>query len=292
MTNTKPSVAVIGLGMMGAALAGALLRNGNPTTVWNRSAAKAEPLVAEGATFAQDVSQAVKSSDLIIVCVSTYDIVKDLLRPIASEVSGKVVVNLTSGTPGEARELAAWSEKAGIRYIDGAIMGVPQMIGLPETLIFYSSSPDVFAEQESQLKVLGGQAVHLGEDAGGPRIADLALLNLRWSSLTGYGQAQALVSTTGASAEAFLPFAKIWMEHVVMPAIPASAEEIDAGSYVTDVSSLDVNKDAIGHLVRSVQELGVDDSVPVAVQKLINTRVDQGHGDHSLGSLYETLRKK
>ncbi|WP_028649287.1 NAD(P)-dependent oxidoreductase [Nocardiopsis sp. CNT312] len=291
MTNTKPTVAVLGLGMMGAALTGALLRNGNTTTVWNRSAAKAEPLVAEGANFAQDVSDAVKSSEVIVVCVSTYGVVKDLLEPVASEIRGRVVVNLTSGTPEEARGMSAWAVQAGIRYLDGAIMGVPQMIGLPETLIFYGGPSDLFAEQEALLKVLGGEAVHLGEDAGVAMIYDLALLNLLWSSLTGYLQAQALVSTTGAPAEAFLPFAKIWMEQVVMPSIPESAGEVDAGSYVTDVSSLDVNKAAIKHLVDTCRELGVDDGMPVAVQKLIDKRVSQGHGNHSLASLFEALRQ-
>ena len=48
--TSKPPVTVIGLGLMGQALAGTLLRDGHPTTVWNRTPAKAGPLVARGAS--------------------------------------------------------------------------------------------------------------------------------------------------------------------------------------------------------------------------------------------------
>ena len=55
-------VTVIGLGLMGQALAGAFLADGHPTTVWNRSAAKAEQLVARGATLAASARNAVAAS--------------------------------------------------------------------------------------------------------------------------------------------------------------------------------------------------------------------------------------
>lgn len=244
----------------------------------------------EGATHVQDVSDAVRSSEVIVVCVSTYDVVRVLLEPLGCELSDRVVVNLTSGTPEEARGMSSWAEQSGVRYLDGAVMGVPQMIGLPETLVFYSGPTGLFTEQQPLLTVMGGEAVHLGADTGVAMIYDLAMLDLLWSSLTGYVQAQALVATTGAPAEAFLPLAKGWMEQVVMPAISQSAGEIDSGSYVTEVSSLDVNKAAIGHLVGTCEELGIDAGMPTFVQKLIEQRTSEGHGDHSLASLIEALR--
>jgi 3-hydroxyisobutyrate dehydrogenase-like beta-hydroxyacid dehydrogenase len=73
--QTKPTpdsagagVTVIGLGLMGQALAGAFLAHGHPTTVWNRSAAKAEELVAHGAPLAASVRDAVAASPLVIIC--------------------------------------------------------------------------------------------------------------------------------------------------------------------------------------------------------------------------------
>jgi 3-hydroxyisobutyrate dehydrogenase-like beta-hydroxyacid dehydrogenase len=63
-------VTVVGLGLMGQALAEAFLCDGHPTTVWNRTAAKADRLVAQGAKLADSVGDAVAASPLVVVCVS------------------------------------------------------------------------------------------------------------------------------------------------------------------------------------------------------------------------------
>jgi 3-hydroxyisobutyrate dehydrogenase-like beta-hydroxyacid dehydrogenase len=111
-------VTVIGLGLMGQALAGAFLRGGHPTTVWNRSAGKAEQLAAQGATLAAAAGDAVAASPLVIVCVSDYDAVHELLDPLADVLAGRVLVNLTSGTSQQARETAEWAAQRGSTYLD------------------------------------------------------------------------------------------------------------------------------------------------------------------------------
>ncbi|MGL5502863.1 MAG: NAD(P)-binding domain-containing protein, partial [Aeromonas veronii] len=65
-------LSVIGLGAMGSALATTLLKAGHPVTVWNRSAAKAAPLQALGATLASSVGAAIATSDITLVCVDNY----------------------------------------------------------------------------------------------------------------------------------------------------------------------------------------------------------------------------
>lgn len=292
--NIRGPVTVLGLGMMGAALAGAFVGNGNPTTVWNRSADKTKPLVAKGAVAAGSVEEAVNASPVIVVCVSTYTVMNDLLGSLSDplKLKGKVVVNLTSGTPEEARSTADWATANGISYLDGAIMAVPQMIGLEQALIFYGGHQELFSEHAELLKLLGGNSVYLGADAGVPMIYDLGLLTMLWSSLAGYCHAVALLDTAGVSATDFLPFANTWLEHVIAPAIPASAEEIDSGRFETEVSSLDVNKAAIAHLVATSKQLGIDSGTSAAIQALIEQRVANGHGKHSLASLVEEFKKQ
>lgn len=292
MSNTNQGpVTVLGLGMMGAALANAFVKNGNRTTVWNRSVEKADALVQQGAVLAPDVKDAISASPVIVACVSTYDVLTELFAGAHEELRGKVVVNLTSGTPDEARSFAAWAQENGVRYLDGAVMAVPQLIGLPHALVFYAGSQELFAEHEELLKLLAGNSVYLGDDAGVAMIYDLGLLSLLWSTLAGYTHAVALVQTAGASAEAFTPFASTWLEHVITPALPQSAKEIDAGNFATEVSSLNVNKAAIAHLVATNQQLGVENDFTTAIQALIERRVGQGFGTDSLASLVESFKK-
>ncbi|MFC7718550.1 NAD(P)-dependent oxidoreductase [Nonomuraea recticatena] len=148
-------VTVIGLGLMGQALAGAFLRGGHPTTVWNRTAAKAEDLVAQGAKLADSVGDAVAASPLVIVCVSDYDAAHDLLDPLGELLDGRVVVNLTSGTSRAARESAEWAGRRGATYLDGAIMAIPPAIGTADALILYSGPQSAFDLHAPALRSLG-----------------------------------------------------------------------------------------------------------------------------------------
>ena len=73
------AVKLIGLGAMGSALAKALIDAGRSITVWNRSPERLEKIVALGAQGASDVPDAVKSSNVILVCVSNYTATRNFL---------------------------------------------------------------------------------------------------------------------------------------------------------------------------------------------------------------------
>lgn len=293
-TSTGPAkapVTVLGLGMMGSALASAFLDDGRVTTVWNRTPAKAGPLVAKGAVRADTVAGAVGAADVVIACLSTYETVYSALAGNEDGLAGKTLVNLTSGTPEEAREMAAWAARHDIRYLDGAIMAVPPMIGLPHALIFYGGDKSLFELLEADLKVLGGRATYLGNDTGVPMLYDVALLGILWSTLAGYLHAIALVGTANVTATDFLPYAKAWVEHVALPSLEGKASEVDTGDYTTDVSTLDVNKAAIAHLVESCRSQGISADLILPIQALIERRVAEGHGTDSLGSMIEAIRR-
>ena len=96
---------VLGLGDMGAALAGALLQAGFPTFVWNRTTDKARPIVYAGAVLADSPADLAAKSDVLVVCVSTYEIADSLLREpeVESRLKGKTIIQLTTGTPQQGR---------------------------------------------------------------------------------------------------------------------------------------------------------------------------------------------
>jgi len=102
-------VSVIGLGVMGSALARALLEDSHRVTVWNRTSTKAEPLVRDGAILAPSAALAVGASPVVIVCVDNYEVTKTLLssNEVASSLSDRVLVQLSTGSPQEARDSEA-----------------------------------------------------------------------------------------------------------------------------------------------------------------------------------------
>ncbi|MBA9005061.1 NAD(P)-dependent oxidoreductase [Thermomonospora cellulosilytica] len=286
--NATP-VSVLGLGLMGAALARAFLNAGHPTTVWNRSAGKADALAAEGAVRAATVAEAIDASDLIIVCVLDYPVVRALLEPVAGGLDGKTVVNLTSGTPDQARRMSTWAIEQGADYLDGGIMAIPQMIAQPEALILYSGSRRAYTDHESVLGVLA-TGRYVGTDAGRAALFDLAMLTAMYGQIAGYLQGVALVDAEGVTAAEITPLIVSWL-NAMAATLPHDAEQIDRREYTTDVSSLDLNKAGLATLVQAYEDQGLPTDVLKPIQSLIERRVAAGHGTDSLAGLIELLRK-
>src|SRR5688572_11242030 len=147
---TSEAITVLGLGNLGRALAETFVRHGHSTTVWNRSAAKASGLAA---TVAATPAEAVAGGDLVVVAVLDNQAAQQVLRGV--DVCGRALVNLTSGTPDEARQLARWAKDNGAEYLHGAVYAVPQTIGTAESSINYSGSPAVHERWQKQLALLG-----------------------------------------------------------------------------------------------------------------------------------------
>ncbi|GGK83353.1 3-hydroxyisobutyrate dehydrogenase [Planomonospora parontospora subsp. parontospora] len=291
MNSERPAVTVLGLGMMGAALAGAFLAGGHPTTVWNRSAGRGDDLVAQGAVRAAAVGDAVAAGQVVVVCVRDYDAVREVLEPVRAALAGRVVVNLTSGTSQEARDLAGWAAGHGIGYLDGAIMMTPQGIGTSEAVILYGGEQELFDESRPVLERLGGGATYLGPDTGIPALYDVALLDIMWSTLNGFLHAAALVGTEKIPATAFVPFATGWLGGVAS-FLPPMAEQIDAGEYAAHDATLETHLSPLGHLIHESRIRGVDADAPGRTRAMVERAIDDGHAADGYARLIEQMRER
>jgi len=140
---------------------------------------KCRPLKEAGATVATSVAAAVAASRGIVVCVINYDVSNSLLRSkdVAGKLAGKLLVQLSTGTPREARDGEAWAKKAGVAYLDGAIMAYPKDIGSQECTILYSGQKEVFEANRGLLLNLDGAPVFVGDDIGGASTLDQSVLS-------------------------------------------------------------------------------------------------------------------
>lgn len=289
--TSRTPVTVIGLGLMGQALAGAFLRDGYPTTVWNRTPAKAGQLVAQGARLAASVDDAVAASPLVVVCVSDYPAVHELLAPLGEVLDGRVLVNLTSGTSQGARETSEWATRRGnTSYLDGAIMAIPPAIGTAEAVILYSGPKSAFDQYESVLRSLGGGTTYLGGDHGLSSLYDVAVLSLMWGILNGFLQAAALLGTAGVDAGTFAPVAQQGVG-TVADWLTAYARQIDDGTYPALDSTVRTHLAAMEHLVHESEFLGVNAELPRFIKTLADRAVADGHGGNSYAALIEQFRK-
>jgi 3-hydroxyisobutyrate dehydrogenase-like beta-hydroxyacid dehydrogenase len=281
--NSTPGVTILGLGAMGSALAAALVDVGHPTTVWNRTPGRAADLAV---TRAATVRDAVTAHPTVVACLLRHDSVHETLDPVVDELRGRTLVNLTTTTPNEARELAAWAAGHGIDYLDGAIMATPTMIGSRDARILYSGSTTAFDARRPVFDVWATSEFH-GDDAGMASLLDLAMLSAMYGMFAGLTHGAAMAGSAGVRATDFaaraIPFVGAMTSHFAR-----SAEIIDGGDYTVPGQSLDFSD--LGHIVLASEEQGVDPATIVAVQGLIDRQVAAGHGAEVFERIYESLR--
>ncbi|MFF7250856.1 NAD(P)-dependent oxidoreductase [Embleya sp. NPDC008237] len=284
----KRAVTVIGLGPMGQAMTRAFLAAGHPVTLWNRTASKADALVAEGAVRADTIEAALAANELVVLSLTDYDAMYAILEPAAPALAGRVLVNLSSDTPERARAAAAWAQGHGARHLTGGVQSPPSGIGSPEMSTFYSGPADVFEAHRDTLAVLTGTD-YQGSDPGRAALLYQLQMDIFWTSMLGALHALTVARANGIPAADFLPHAAATAASV--PGFLAFyTPRLDADEHGGDVDNLDMAVASVEHVVHTTRESGVDAALPSAVLEVFRRGVRTGHGKDSFTRLGELLR--
>ncbi|MFE9040680.1 NAD(P)-dependent oxidoreductase [Streptomyces sp. NPDC012421] len=290
MPSSRQSVTVIGLGPMGQAMAGAFLDRGYDVTVWNRTASRADDLVARGAVLAPDVERALAANALVVLSLTDYDAVYATLAPAEAALAGRVLVNLSSDTPEKARAAARWAAERGAVQLTGGVTVPPSGIGAAESSTFYSGPREVFDRHRPALEVITGRTDHRGEDPGLAALFYQIGMVMFWTSMLSYWQAIALADANGLTAADVLPHA-VETAQSLPGFFSFYAERVDAGRHTGDVDRLAMGKASVEHVLHTHADAGVDTALPAAVVELFRRGMDAGHAGDSFSSLVELLRK-
>jgi len=272
---------------MGSALAQAAIRAGHSTTVWNRSPGRTAPLVEAGARAATTVGEAVEGADVIVVCLFDQSSVHEVLDPIVDRLTGRRLINLTTTSPDGARELAAWAGAAGVDYLDGGIMAVPEMIGSTASSVLYSGLRQVYGDYLDLLETWG-RSEYFGDDAGMASLYDLALLAGTYVMFAGFFHDAAMVGAAGVPAKEFATRATAWLQ-AVLPSLSGYAEIVDGGDY-TLPGQQSLRFSDISEIVEASRGQGIGTEVVDVVQRLIHRQIDAGHGNDGFARIIESIK--
>jgi 3-hydroxyisobutyrate dehydrogenase-like beta-hydroxyacid dehydrogenase len=285
-------VAVIGTGRMGSALASALFKKGFATTVWNRTAAKAEPLAKLGLHVAPGILAAVKEGDVTVVNISDYESTKELLRhpEIESALRGKILVQLSTGTPDEAREMESWAKSHGIEYLDGAILGNPSDIGKPQIMALYSGSEELFQRVKPMLLAFGDNAIFVGKEIGQASALDMAALAFGVGAMFSFLQGFIVYEKENLPIAGYMQSIKGLLP-VLETVFSGLLGTIRGKDYDKTQASLETYAACPRELIKWCTEHGVDHSFADPQLSLINKAIKAGKGKADFAYLYEIMKK-
>jgi 3-hydroxyisobutyrate dehydrogenase-like beta-hydroxyacid dehydrogenase len=280
-------ITAIGLGLMGSALARAIERAGHDLTVWNRSPAKTQPFIDDGVAAAPDVVSAITASPVVLICIDNYAVTDTILRSdeIQPHLSGRTVVQLSTGTPKEAREASEWMRAQGVAYLDGAILAGPSEIGTDSAQILLSGDEAAHEGAGHLLNCLGGTVRYLGTNVGAASALDLAWLS------TCYGRFMAIIHAANLcrSEEVGVDdFISLFPDE---PDTQHYAQVIHDGSFQDCTATLQV----WGAALERIQQQGVDakinTEVPDFIAGLFKKAIAAGYGEDNVMSLVKVLQQ-
>ncbi|MGW1320674.1 NAD(P)-dependent oxidoreductase [Streptomyces sp. NPDC002426] len=291
-TEQDDAVTVIGLGPMGRAMTRTLLAAGHPVTVWNRTAARADGVVAEGATRAATPREAVEASGLVILSLTDYGAMYDILGGATGSLAGRTLVNLSSDTPDRTREAAAWAAGHGAAFLTGGIMAPAPMVGTEASYVYYSGPGDVMECRRAVLAPLGTPR-YLGEDPGLAQMMYQAQLTVFLTTLSALMHATAMLGTAGMKAGESLP--ELLSTADTLSGILRAGDErpgaaLDAGEHPGDLSTVTMMGATADHIVETSASLGLDPALPLAVQSHYRHAIEDGHGNDNWTRIIDRIR--
>lgn len=153
-------VGVVGLGLMGTAIADRLLEHGFVPHVWNRTREKADPLVARGAVWSDNP---VADCDRLVVSLYSSAVVGEVLSTFGGSLrAGQIVIDTTTGDPADSLRWEATLRERGAHYFDAPISGSSEQTRRGEATVIVGGDPAAFAACADLWPVLGGSVFHVG----------------------------------------------------------------------------------------------------------------------------------
>ncbi|KOG66273.1 3-hydroxyisobutyrate dehydrogenase [Streptomyces griseoflavus] len=282
----KTSVAVLGTGIMGSAMARNLAAAGLAVRAWNRTRAKAEPLAADGVRVVDTPAEAVDGADAVLTVLLDGPAVLDAMRQSTPALRAKTLwlQMSTVGADGVA-PLAAFAREHGLDLVDAPVLGTkePAEKGL---LTVLAAGPQEVRERAGRvLDVVGQRTLWLGEDAAAGTASRLKLAVNSWvlTVINGTGEALALAQGLGVDPRALLD--AVAGGPLDLPYLRMKSELILSGDYPASFTVSAARKDA-RLIAEAAERTGVRMDLATAAAERFRRAEELGHGDEDRAAAY------
>ena len=282
---SKPSVAILGLGIMGSGMAGRLLSAGFPLTVYNRNQEKCAPLVKQGATSVATPRDAASRSEIIISMVANDEASRDIWLGERGALGGVaanyLLIECSTLTANWIHELAAKAVEHRCRFLDAPVTGTkPHAASGELTFLVGGSSADVAAAQPV-FSVMGRETIHLGPTGSG---ALMKLVNnfvcgvqaaslaeaLRFIEATSLDRTKALSILTGGAPGSGI--------------VKRVADRVANNDYSPNFALRWMAKD-LSYALQEASARRLALKTVSAAQSIFETAIDEGYGDEDFSAV-------
>ncbi|MGV0025905.1 NAD(P)-dependent oxidoreductase [Phormidesmis priestleyi] len=194
-------IGFLGIGLMGLPMAQRLVDAGHLLTVYNRTAAKLEPLT--GGTIAHSPQEAIANSDCVILMLTDASAIQDTLFSDASKLTEKTVIQMGTIAPLESQAIRDQVVAAGGDYLEAPVLGSIPEARSGSLIVMVGAEPQQYDRWLPVLKIFGSDPVLLGS-VGSAAAVKLSLNQLIGSLTSAFAASLGLVTAQGVEVEAFM----------------------------------------------------------------------------------------
>lgn len=284
-------ISFIGTGLMGAPMARNLMAAGHAVTVWNRSAEKAAPLVANGARAAATVVEAVQGAEIVISMLSDGYATGPMIEDAAVRGAlgaGTVWIDMSSSKPEHARAQGESLAALNVAYLDAPVSGGTKGAEAATLAIMVGGDAAVFDRAAPVLEAMG-RPVHVGP-VGSGMLCKLANQTIVAVTIAAVAEATLLVQKGGADPAALRHALKGGFADSVI--LQQHGERMSEGNFVPGGPSKFQLKD-LDNTLAEAEGLGL--SLPAAQQardRFADFVENLGGAELDHSGLYLELKKR
>jgi 3-hydroxyisobutyrate dehydrogenase-like beta-hydroxyacid dehydrogenase len=266
----KPAIGFIGLGLMGRPMSMNLLKAGYPLTVWNRTASRADELVAAGAKLAKSPQEVAAASDYLFTIVSDPPALEQVLwgpgGAMPALKRGAIYVDSSTISPALARKIAAVCAERGARFLDAPVTGGDWGAKKGELVFMIGGDAETLKEAEPMLSVMGKKLFHLGPNGAG-QIIKLAMNLILALQVDALAEALALTTRAGIQGEKLVEVLQSSMGRSGL--LDVKAPNLLKGEYAPSFPLRLMHKD-LGLALDLANQLGVALPATAAAREIYN----------------------
>jgi 3-hydroxyisobutyrate dehydrogenase len=283
--TSSPTVALLGTGTMGAGMARNIAAAGLPVRVWNRTRARAEPL-ADVATVADSVADAVRGADVVITMLFDADSVADRMRE-ARDALGPDTVWLQQSTVGVAgtERLAALADDLGVAFVDAPVLGTRKPAEDGALVVLASGDEALRPRIAPVLDAIGSRTLWVGPAGDGTK---LKLAANAWVLTVVEGVAESLALTRDLGLDPRLFLEAVGGGAMDAPYVGLKGTAMIEGSFAPAFALGGALKDA-DLILEAAAGAGVDLGLMPGIRAHLARAVEAGHGDLDMSATYLEL---
>ena len=279
-------IGFIGLGTMGAPMAGHLLRAGHALHVWSRRAASTDSLVAMGATRCESPEEMAAACEIVCTNLTGSADVEGMAGELAPGfAAGAIHLDFSTIAPSVARRIAAMHAAQGVEFVDAPVSGGGTGARNATLAIMWGGRPELEIRLRPLFDVLGKTVVHVGESGAG-QVAKACNQMIMVAAIEASAEAARLAAASG------IDFAKV---RGAMLGGSAGSRVLDVfggrmatREFAAGVEARLHHKD-YALLMDEATRLGTPLPVSAAVWQQLNALMAQGWGQDDTSSLLRVL---